>query len=74
MENTELSQAAELSFARQIKGDPVLQQKMIQDIEDFKGASPLRFYKAIPQDIFILNPSEDYHGKYVDSRSEVKLR
>lgn len=48
-------------------------KRFIKQYKDFKGNSPLRMYRAIPKRIWKLAPSEDYNGKYVDSRIEVVL-
>jgi uncharacterized protein YhbP (UPF0306 family) len=43
----------------------------INSLKDFEGNSPIRLYKAIPEKMWKLAPSEIYNDKYVDSRIEI---
>jgi len=47
--------------------------KYIRSLADFEGNSPLRFYKAIPEKIWLLGESDLYNGKFVDKRVKVNL-
>lgn len=42
-------------------------------VGDFRNISPLRFYKFVPEKVWLLAPSIDFNGKYVDSRIEVNI-
>jgi len=47
--------------------------KFVNSLKDFEGNSPIRLYKAVPEKMWKLAPSEIYNDKYVDSRIEIKL-
>lgn len=47
-------------------------QKFIKQYRDFQGVSKIRMYKAIPEKIWKLAPSEMFNDKFVDSRLEIK--
>lgn len=42
-------------------------------ILDFFGDSPLRLYKAVPTDGWMLAPSKDFNGKFVDGRLKIDV-
>jgi uncharacterized protein YhbP (UPF0306 family) len=47
--------------------------EFINSLKDFEGQSPIRMYKAVPEKVWQLAPSQIYHDKYVDSRIEIPL-
>jgi hypothetical protein len=48
-------------------------QRFLKQYKDFQGLSKLRMYKAVPEKIWKLAPSEMFNDKFVDSRIEVNL-
>ena len=47
--------------------------KFVNSYRDFQKNSPLRMYKAIPEKIWKLAPTEYYKDKYLDRKIEIKL-
>lgn len=48
-------------------------EKFIKQYKDFQGASKIHMYKAVPEKVWKLAPSEMFNDKFVDSRIEVNL-
>lgn len=48
--------------------------EFVNSFKDFEGQSPIRMYKAIPEKMWELAPSQIYKDKYVDSRAEINFR
>ena len=48
--------------------------RFINSYRDFQKTSPLRMYKAVPNKIWKLAPSEYYKDKYLDRKIEISLR
>jgi len=80
---TELKKINEVAKAMIPYGQKMLNSKFIsthQDYsiflkggKDFFGKSPLRMYKAVPEEIWLLGRSRDFKGKFVDTRVKVKF-
>ena len=47
--------------------------RFMKQYQDFQGLSKLRMYKAVPERVWKMAPSEMYNDKFVDSRIEVDL-
>ncbi len=69
----ELPLALETYFTRSLPNEPEERQKMINAPEDFLDNSVLRMYKVIPEHIYVSNEADKWNGKWIDSRSEIKL-
>jgi uncharacterized protein YhbP (UPF0306 family) len=48
--------------------------EFVNSFKDFEGVSPIRLYKAIPEKMWKLAPSEVFNNKYVDSRIELDFK
>lgn len=69
--NLELDHAIEI-YAQ--KGAQTTEEKNQFTVkEDFLDSSPLRMYKIIPEKIYISSEATKWKGKWIDSRSEIKL-
>jgi len=79
----EVTDAKELAKGLLLYGKKMLDTKFVtgkkasiefvNSLKDFEGQSPIRMYKAVPEKIWQLAPSQIYHDKYVDSRIEIPL-
>ena len=47
--------------------------RILKQTGDFEGTSKIRMYKAVPEKIYKLAPSEVYNDKFIDSRIKVDL-
>lgn len=47
--------------------------KFIKKYRDFQSVSKIRMYKAVPEKVWKLAPSEMFNDKFVDSRIEVDI-
>ncbi len=80
---SEVSSQSELLHGLHIYGSKMLQtgfikrgnvfEKFVNGISDFLGESVLRLYKATPQEIYKLAPSQIVNDKFVDSRIPVDM-
>ncbi len=41
--------------------------------EDFLDEAPIRMYKLIPEKMYVSNEAKKWNGKWIDTKSEVKL-
>jgi len=69
----ELSNAMDVYFSKVFPQDNEQKQKMLQSSSDFQGDSVLRFYKFIPEKVFISGDARKWNGKWIDSRIEISL-
>ena len=73
LKKKEIHQALTIYFSRLFAHNSLQKEKMIQKYQDFLGESPLRMYTCAPEKIYISNTATIWKGKYLDSRSEVRL-
>lgn len=67
----ELEHVIEIYAAKGAKNDE--ERKQLTTQEDFLDDALVRMYKLVPNKIYVSNESTKWKGKWIDSRSEVKL-
>lgn len=57
-------------YARSMEiSDPEAPKAFAAAQQDFTGAAPLRMYSFTPCEVYLLNESTKWHGKWLDTRS-----
>lgn len=66
----ELSHALDVYARSMAISDPEAPKAFMAAQQDFIGTAPLRMYSFIPSEVYLLNESTKWHGKWLDTRSD----